>query len=113
MTNWADWDSLDDGKYRDEAAVIADLLASDEDDPYRDAKFKVLSEQIKHHVAEEEKPGSGIFAKARAAGVDVEALGREPVRPAGMENLESLPQRFEVMDADVAAMKDYIARHAG
>jgi threonine synthase len=43
----------------------------------------------------------------------VEALGREPVRPAGMENLESLPQRFEVMDADVAAMKDYIARHAG
>jgi threonine synthase len=30
-----------------------------------------------------------------------------------MEDLESLPQRFEVMDADVAAMKDYIARHAG
>ena len=25
MTNW---DSLDDGKYRDEAAVIADLLAA-------------------------------------------------------------------------------------
>jgi hypothetical protein len=23
-----DWDSLDDGKYRDEAAVIADLLAA-------------------------------------------------------------------------------------
>jgi len=42
----------------------------------------------------------------------VEALGREPVRPAGMENLESLPQRFEVMDADVAAMKAFIAQHA-
>lgn len=28
MTAWADWDSLDDGKYRDEAAVIADLLAA-------------------------------------------------------------------------------------
>ena len=27
MTVRADWDSLDDGKYRDEAAVIADLLA--------------------------------------------------------------------------------------
>ncbi len=30
MTDWANttWDSLDDGKYRDEAAVIADLLAA-------------------------------------------------------------------------------------
>ncbi len=42
----------------------------------------------------------------------VEALGTEPVRPAGMENLESLPQRFEVMDADVSAMKAFIARNA-
>lgn len=55
--------------------LIADLSASRADDPYRDAKFKVLSEQVKHHVAEEEKAGSGIFAKARAAGVDTEALG--------------------------------------
>ncbi len=37
-----------------------------------------------------------------------EALGRDPVRPAGMEDLESLPQRFEVMDADVDAIKQYI-----
>ena len=28
MTDLAHWDSLDDGKYRDEAAVIADLLAA-------------------------------------------------------------------------------------
>jgi RHH-type proline utilization regulon transcriptional repressor/proline dehydrogenase/delta 1-pyrroline-5-carboxylate dehydrogenase len=28
MTDLANWDSLDDGKYRDEAAVIADLLAA-------------------------------------------------------------------------------------
>jgi len=38
-----------------------------------------------------------------------EALGREPERPAGYENLEQLPQRFEVMDADAAAVKRYIA----
>ena len=38
-----------------------------------------------------------------------EALGRDPDRPAGYENLESLPQRFVVMDADVEAVKAYIA----
>jgi len=37
-----------------------------------------------------------------------EAIGREPERPAGFENLESLPQRFVVKDADVAAVKAYI-----
>lgn len=41
------------------------------------------------------------------------ALGREPERPAGFEEIESLPQRFEVMDADVDAIKSYIARHTG
>jgi threonine synthase len=38
-----------------------------------------------------------------------EALGREPSRPAGFENLEKLPQRFEVMDADVGKIRHYIA----
>jgi threonine synthase len=37
-----------------------------------------------------------------------EAIGREPERPAGFENLESLPQRFVVKDADVQVVKDYI-----
>ncbi len=41
-----------------------------------------------------------------------EALGVQPERPAGLENLESLPQRVETMDADVAAIQAYIARHA-
>jgi threonine synthase len=38
-----------------------------------------------------------------------EAIGREPVRPAGFENLEKLPQRVEVLDADVGKIKHYIA----
>jgi threonine synthase len=42
-----------------------------------------------------------------------EALGRDPDYPPGCENLESLPQRFEVMDADAGAIKAYIARHTG
>jgi threonine synthase len=41
-----------------------------------------------------------------------EALGRAPERPAGLENLEALPQRVVVMDPDTQAVKDYIARHA-
>jgi threonine synthase len=39
-----------------------------------------------------------------------EALGQAPVRPKGLENLESLPQRFVVMDADAAAIKQYIVQ---
>ncbi|MBI3283635.1 MAG: threonine synthase [Burkholderiales bacterium] len=42
-----------------------------------------------------------------------EALGRDAERPAGFENIEALPQRFEVMNADVAKMKAYIAAHTG
>jgi len=41
-----------------------------------------------------------------------EATGREPERPKGFENIEKLPQRVEVMDADAAAVKRYIERHA-
>ena len=42
----------------------------------------------------------------------IEALGRPPERPSGYENIETLPQRFIVMDADAGAIKDYIAHHA-
>ena len=42
-----------------------------------------------------------------------EALGRAPERPAGCENPEKLPQRFELMDPDPEAVKRYIARAAG
>jgi threonine synthase len=38
-----------------------------------------------------------------------EALGRQPERPAAMEGIEKLPQRCEVMDADVAKLKAYIS----
>jgi threonine synthase len=38
-----------------------------------------------------------------------EAIGREPSRPAGYENIEDLPQRYVVKDANVDAVKAYIA----
>jgi len=41
-----------------------------------------------------------------------EALGREPQRPAGLEGIENLPQRCEVIDADVGKLKEFIAANA-
>lgn len=41
-----------------------------------------------------------------------EAVGFEPARPAGYENLESLPQRFERMPVDVDKVKRFIAKHS-
>jgi threonine synthase len=38
-----------------------------------------------------------------------EAIGQSPERPAELKDLESLPQRVEVMQPDVAALKAYIA----
>ena len=42
-----------------------------------------------------------------------EALGRDPERPARYRDLESLPQRFEVIDPDARAVKRYIAARSG
>jgi threonine synthase len=49
---------------------------------------------------------------AKFAGTIREALGRDPARPRGFENLEDLPQRFETLPADAQAVKRYIAAHA-
>jgi len=45
------------------------------------------------------------------AGTIVEALGREPERPAKFEGIEALPKRVKVMPADVTQVKAYIAAH--
>jgi len=42
-----------------------------------------------------------------------EAIGQEPERPAELKDLESLPQRVEVMQPDVTALKAYIAAKIG
>ncbi len=61
----------------DEAKVlIAEIEAGGPDDEFYDAKVKVLSELIEHHVAEEEKRVEGMFSQARAAGLDMDELGR-------------------------------------
>jgi hemerythrin superfamily protein len=56
--------------------LIAEIEASGPDDDYYDAKVKVLSEMIKHHVKEEEQRG-GMFAEARDSDMDLQALGEQ------------------------------------
>jgi threonine synthase len=52
-------------------------------------------------------------APAKFAETIVEAIGREPDRPAGYENIEARPQRFMVLPADVQRLKAYLEAHAG
>jgi hemerythrin superfamily protein len=57
--------------------LVAEIEAGNPEDQYYDAKVKVLSEMIKHHVKEEEKKQGNMFAKARKAGVDLKGLGQQ------------------------------------
>jgi hypothetical protein len=54
--------------------LIAELVDGAPSDPFYDAKVKVLSEEIEHHVKEEEIRVEGLFAQARDAGLDMDAL---------------------------------------
>lgn len=58
-------------------ALIAEIEAGGPDEDFYDAKVKVLSEMIEHHIEEEEKRAEGMFAQARKAGLDMVALGAE------------------------------------
>jgi hemerythrin superfamily protein len=72
-------DMLDEAQVEHDGAkaLIAELINGSPDDEFYDAKVTVLSEYIKHHVGEEEKPRTGIFAKAQKAGVDMSGLGQK------------------------------------
>lgn len=54
--------------------LINDIEAGSPEDKFYDAKVKVLSEAIKHHVHEEEMRGEGMFAQCRETDVDLVAL---------------------------------------
>jgi hemerythrin superfamily protein len=57
--------------------LIAEIEAGGAGDDFYDAKVKVLSEMIEHHVGEEEKRVDGMFSQARAAGLDMDSLGEK------------------------------------
>ncbi|WP_395396493.1 hemerythrin domain-containing protein (plasmid) [Novosphingobium sp. BL-8A] len=69
-------DTLDEAYVEHDGAkvLINDIEAASPQDDFFDAKIKVLSEEIKHHVHEEEMPSEGMFAQCRKADVDLVEL---------------------------------------
>ena len=57
--------------------LVGEIMAGGPDDSFYDSKVKVLQEEIEHHVEEEEKRVEGLFAQARKAGPDMDALGEQ------------------------------------
>jgi hypothetical protein len=72
-------DLLDESYVEHDGAkvLVAEIEAGGPDDEFYDAKVKVLSEMIEHHVEEEEKRVDGLFSQARKAGLDMDALGEQ------------------------------------
>lgn len=57
--------------------LINEIAAGSPDEEFYDAKVTVLKEEIEHHVKEEEKEQDNMFQQARAANVDLNALGAQ------------------------------------
>src|SRR4051812_18135535 len=70
-------DALDEAYVEHDSAklLINELEAAEPDESFYDAKVKVLSELIEHHVKEEEKQRDNLFQQTRAADIDLQALG--------------------------------------
>jgi hemerythrin superfamily protein len=70
-------DTLDEAYVEHDGAkkLIAEIEAMEPDEAFYDAKVKVLSEYIKHHVKEEEHPG-GMFSQAKKGDRDLEEMGQ-------------------------------------
>lgn len=69
-------DVLDEAYVEHDGAkqLVAELMQGEPKDEFYDAKVKVLSEMIKHHVKEEEQR-DGLFAQAKASDIDLMELG--------------------------------------
>jgi hemerythrin superfamily protein len=70
--------------------LIDEIINGGPDDEFYDAKVKVLQEEIEHHVQEEERRMEGLFAQARKAGLDMDALGEQLAA-----RRQELTQRFK------------------
>ena len=100
VTDQVEDDTIDEAYVEHDGAkvLIAELLQGTPDDDFYDAKVRVLSENIKHHVKEEEQRG-GLFDQAKKAGADLDELGerlmkrkqelKEAIKKSGPPSLET------------------------
>ncbi|MGV3577420.1 hemerythrin domain-containing protein [Brevundimonas sp.] len=101
--------------------LINEIEAMSPEDDFYEAKVKVLSEEIEHHVEEEEKRVEGMFAQARAAGLDMDALAdaMRARKATAMEEYQAgKPARTRTMRGDdvqsaMATLDDEAVRQRG
>ena len=83
--------------------LINEIEAGGPEEDFYDAKVKVLSEMIEHHVEEEEKRSEGMFSQARTAGLDMDLLAdqmRTRKRSAMEEFQAGKPAETRTMEGD-------------
>ena len=107
---------LDEAQVEHDAAKVLILDLMKGDDEYRDAKIKVLSEEIRQHIREEEAP-DGVLAKAQKAGANTRELAERltqlkgSLQQRGQEGRLPTPQpvTFELADLarEVRMPRDY------
>ena len=86
--------------------LINEIEAGGPEEDFYDAKVKVLSEMIEHHVEEEEKRSEGMFSQARAAGLDMDALAEDmrARKATAMEEFQAgKPAETRTMEGDDVA----------
>ena len=84
--------------------LIGQIEESEPAAEFYDAKVKVLSEEIEHHVKEEEARMEGLFAQARKAGLDMDALGEQMA--ARKEELLAVYKAGEALPTQMSTMPD-------
>ena len=87
--------------------LINDIMESGGEGEFFEAKVKVLSEEIEHHVKEEEQRGEGYFAQVRDSDVDLVALrdqmlARKEELQAQVEAGGLPPAELTAVDADAS-----------
>jgi threonine synthase len=130
------WQSVDEGGAFDlsgtplwEKVKDFGLVSGSSNHPARIATIRRVSEEYGILIDPHTADGLKVGLEHREAGVPLicletalpikfsesilEAIGHEPPRPAGYENIESLPQRYLVMNADSDAVKAFIVEQAG
>lgn len=103
-------DDLNEAYVEHDAAkvLINDIEAGGPDEAFYDAKVKVLSEMIEHHVKEEEMRSEGLFSQARAAGLDMDDLAdrmraRKKTAMAELQGRPDIPAETHTFEGDDTA----------